>query len=97
VGAQFAKALIDLQERIHILRPEDADNHKDFMAYLEEIGYLEFGHCPDYALGLLAFAEHYQLQPLWVDAFAHCVGMNDQLSLSAEFEVKRVQPRCPTR
>jgi len=57
------------------------------MSYLEDMGYLDFAHSPDYALAALYYAEHYELHDLWVDAFVHCVGMNDELSISPEFEV----------
>jgi hypothetical protein len=88
VGSCLSKSMIDLQERIHLFRPHDANNHSDLIAYLERMGYLDFAHCPDYALALLTFAEFYELQDLWIDAFVHCAGMNEWLSLSTEFEVR---------
>jgi len=87
VGVHLGKTLIDLQERIHLFRPGNPNNDSDLMEYLKELGYLEFAHCPDYSLGLLQFAEHYELKELWIDAFAHCVGMNEILSESPEFPV----------
>lgn len=87
VGTQLGRTLIELQERIYVFRPGNPNNHNDLMEYLENLRYLEFAHCPDYALGLLQFAEHYELQELWIDAFAHCVGMNQLLSESSEFLV----------
>jgi hypothetical protein len=89
VGSCLSKSLIDLQERLHLFRAHDANNQSDMMAYLERMGYLEFAHCPDYSLALLTFAEFYELQELWIDAFVHCAGMNEMLSLSAEFEVRK--------
>lgn len=87
VGIHLGRTLIDLQERIHLFRPGNRNNHNDFMGYLDSMRYLDFAHCPDYSLGLLQFAEHYQLKELWIDAFAHCVGMNKILSESPEFLV----------
>ena len=87
VGVHFGKTLVDLQERIHLFRSGNSSNDNDLMAYLGNLGYLEFAHCPDYSLGLLQFAEHYQLKELWIDAFTHCVGMNEILSESSEFPV----------
>jgi hypothetical protein len=29
--------------------------------------------------------QHYKIRDLWIDSFAHCVGMNERLSLSDEF------------
>ncbi|KAK3216937.1 hypothetical protein GRF29_1g1462448 [Pseudopithomyces chartarum] len=34
---------------------------------------------------MLYYAEHYKLRSVWMDAFAHCVGMNERLVLSPEF------------
>jgi len=86
VGASLGKAFIDLQERMLLLRPATANNVMDCLAYAENMGYLEFAHTPDYALAFLHFAEQFQLRDLWVDAFCHCVGMNDSLTLSSEFD-----------
>lgn len=93
VGTKLGRTLIELQERIHVFRPGNPNNHKDLMEYLENMGYLEFSHCPDYSLGLLQFAEHYELKELWIDAFTHCVGMNKILSESPEFSVSRKMQR----
>jgi hypothetical protein len=30
----------------------------------------------------------FKLRPAWIDAFAHCVGMNESLSLSPEYAVR---------
>ena len=57
------------------------------MDYAEQQGYLDFVDCPNYALAMLQYAEHYKLHDVYVDAFAHCVGMNDDLSTSTEFDV----------
>lgn len=98
VGAHLGKSLIDLQERMHLFRSGQTNNHEDFMAYAEKLGYLNFVNCPDYALAMLHYAERYQLQELWIDAFAHCVGMNDNLCLSTEFEpISRVTKALITR
>ncbi|EON63300.1 hypothetical protein W97_02527 [Coniosporium apollinis CBS 100218] len=98
VGSHLGRSLVDLQERLHLFRNGDADNHKDLMAYMEDMGYLNFVHCPDHALAVLFYAEHYQLRDLWIDAFAHCVGMNDLLCLSTELEpICRVTKALITR
>jgi len=94
VGIHLGKTLVDLQERIHFFRPGHPDNHNELVVYLENLGYFEFAHCPDYSLGVLYFAEHYELKELWVDAFAHCVGMNKMLSQSTEYWVGGIIPVC---
>ena len=87
VGSHLGESLVDLLERMILFRNEEADNVQDFTIYLEESGYLDFAGCPDYALAILSFAEHFRLRDLWIDAFVHCVGMNETLYLSPEFEV----------
>ncbi|OCK82152.1 hypothetical protein K432DRAFT_349573 [Lepidopterella palustris CBS 459.81] len=98
VGSCLGKSLIDLQERMHLFRSGQINNHEDFLAYADDAGYRSFVDCPDYALAMLYYSEHYQLRELWVDAFAHCVGMNERLCLSTEFEpVSRVTKALITR
>lgn len=94
VGATLGQALIGLLQNMHLFRSERADNVHDILAYAERLGYLDFRHCPDYALAFLNFAEHYRLRDLWLDAFAHCVGMNDRLCLSPEFGVRPNRPHA---
>ena len=86
VGATLGEALIDLLDRMQLYRPQ-ADNTGDILAYVEHMEYLRFDNCPDHALALLRFAEHYQLEELWIDAFSHCVGMSETLCSSREFDV----------
>jgi len=90
VGASLSTALIDLLERMLMLRSATINNVQDCLAYAERMGYLDFSHSPDYALALLRFAEHFQLRDLWIDAFSHCVGMDDSLCLSPEFDVSHL-------
>lgn len=85
VGVSLGVALIDLYDRMRLFRPE-SDNLSDLESYAESLGYLNFVNCPDYALAFLQFAEHSRTPDLWTDAFAHCVGMHDQIPLSSEFD-----------
>jgi hypothetical protein len=87
VGDHMGQAFVDLQERLHYFRPSNANNHKDFLDYAENQGYRDLVECTDYALANLYYAEHYKLRDIWVDAFAHCVGMSDSLVLSPEYVV----------
>lgn len=88
VGTHLSTALIGLQERLQLFRSaEPSQNQAALMKYANEVGYLNFTHRPDNALALLHYAEHYELKDLWVDAYAHCVGMNETLYLSAEYDV----------
>jgi hypothetical protein len=88
VGQFLGQAMADVVERMDMYRGEGVDNLEDFKTFAEEMGYLDFAHCPDYALASLDYAEHFHIRDLWIDAFAHCVGMNDSLCLSTEFEVR---------
>ncbi|KAJ4358500.1 uncharacterized protein N0V89_003084 [Didymosphaeria variabile] len=85
VGDHLGQAMIDLQERMRLFRPGRVDNHQDFLNYVDAQGYRNFVDFPDYALAMLYYAEHYKLRDAWIDAFAHCVGMNEKLVLSPEF------------
>ena len=87
VGDRFGQAIIRLQERMDSYRPNKVENQNDILKYLDDQGYTDFRHCPDHALGLLQYAENYQLQELWTDAFVHCAGMNDELDVNGELEV----------
>lgn len=87
VGTHMGQALVDLQERMHLFRSGQINNHKDFLDYADSQGYRDFVDCPDYALSMLYYAERYKLRDVWIDAFAHCVGMNESLALSQEFAV----------
>ncbi|KAF1958935.1 hypothetical protein CC80DRAFT_468778 [Byssothecium circinans] len=85
VGEQLGQALVDLQERMHLFRSGRGNNHQDLFTYTDSQGYSEFVNCADYALGTLYYAEHYKLRDVWIDAFAHCVGMNETLTTSPEY------------
>jgi hypothetical protein len=87
VGYQMGQAFVDLQERLQLFRSELVNNHEDFLQYAEDQGYRDFAECTDYALASLFYAETYKLRHVWIDAFAHCVGMNESLSLSPEYAV----------
>ena len=87
VGEHMGQAFVDLQERLQRFRPEQISNQQDFLDYAESQGYRDLVECTDYALASLFYAEHYKLKDVWIDAFAHCVGMNDSLVLSPEYSV----------
>jgi hypothetical protein len=87
VGAHLGSAFVDLQERMRLFRSGQIDNSQDFLTYAESQGYRDIVDSPDHALSMLYYAEHYKIRDIWIDAFAHCVGMNERLSLSLEFAV----------
>jgi len=87
VGLHMGQAFVDLQERMRIFRSEHVNNQQDFLDYAENQGYRDLVECTDYALASLFYAEHYRLREVWVDAFAHAVGMSDSIALSPEYLV----------
>ncbi|KAF2271185.1 hypothetical protein CC78DRAFT_450667, partial [Lojkania enalia] len=86
VGQHLGQALVSLQERMYLFRSGQINNEQDFLEYAEEQGYRDLVDCPDYSLAMLFYAEHFQCLNVWIDAFAHSVGMNNSLVLSSEFE-----------
>jgi hypothetical protein len=87
-GKALGKSLVGLLQRISLLRPrEEATNQIDVMSYMEYQRYLDFGECADHALAALHFAEIFEIEHVWIDAFAHCVGMHQKLQDSVELEV----------
>ncbi|KAI8937820.1 hypothetical protein NX059_005514 [Plenodomus lindquistii] len=85
VGEHMGQAFVDLQQRLFLFRPDQENNHQEFLDYLEDQGYRDLVECTDYALASLYYAEHFKLKVVWIDAFAHCVGMNESLVLSPEY------------
>ncbi|KAF2132384.1 hypothetical protein P153DRAFT_335260 [Dothidotthia symphoricarpi CBS 119687] len=87
VGFHMGRAFVDLQDRMRLFRTGQTNNHQDFLEYAECQGYRDLVEVTDYALASLFYAEHYKLRDVWVDAFAHCVGMNDSLICSPEYQL----------
>ncbi|KAH8723963.1 hypothetical protein GQ44DRAFT_655666 [Phaeosphaeriaceae sp. PMI808] len=85
VGCQMGGAFVDLHERMNLFRSKYANNHQDFLEYAENQGYRDLVECTDYALASLYYAERYKLKEVWLDAFAHCVGMSDSVALSPDY------------
>lgn len=62
---------------------------EDILIYADQLRYSAVENSPDHALAMLDFAESNTIRNVWIDAFAHCVGMNNELAQSTEFEVSR--------
>src|SRR5271163_432308 len=87
-GRTLGKAIVSVLLRIAMYRfGSDAKNQLDMISYLESQKYLDFRECVDHALSTLHFAEIFEVESLWIDAFAHCVGLNHTLHESMEFSV----------
>lgn len=86
VGENLGGALITLMHSMHEFRSKHADNVQDLMDYLDEEGYLNLRNHPIHALAVLHLAETFQLRDMYIDAFAHCCGMSDQLFTVPEYQ-----------
>ena len=94
-GKTLGASLEDVMSRANLYRPNDVEsNQRDIIAYLNRRGYMDFRECVDHALAALHLAERFQMEALWVNAFAHCVGMNLSLHTSIEFDVSYFATSC---
>ena len=87
VGVHLGGALVGLLNSMNEFRSIGEDNVQAIMDYMGEEVYGDMRSQPDHALAVLFFAEHFQFRDLWIDAFAHCTGMNESLISSPGFEV----------
>ncbi|KAN0114807.1 hypothetical protein V8E51_004351 [Hyaloscypha variabilis] len=86
VGNHLGAALVGLLNSMSQFRSAGEDNVEAMMDYMDEEGYADMRSQPDHALAILFFAEHFRFKDLWIDAFAHCTGMNEKLISSPGFE-----------
>ncbi|KAH8658825.1 hypothetical protein BGZ60DRAFT_383150 [Tricladium varicosporioides] len=86
VGSHLGGALVGLLNSMNEFRSPGEDNVSKMLDYMDKEGYFDMRNCPDHALAVLFFAEHFHFKDLWTDAFAHCVGMNEKLIASPGFE-----------
>lgn len=92
VGEHLGQTLISLANCLQKYREPGADNMQDMMAYLDEEGYLDVRDQPTHALALLHLAETYEMGDLYLEAFAHCVGMSERLNKHNEYSVSADPP-----
>lgn len=88
VGEHLGEALINLMHSMRESRAANVDNEADLLSYMDEEGYLDMKNRPTYALANLRFAEAFQLRDLYIEAFAHCCGMNQRLHSFPEYQVR---------
>ncbi|KFY07791.1 hypothetical protein V492_06819, partial [Pseudogymnoascus sp. VKM F-4246] len=86
VGESLGQALVGLLNNMSEYRGLNVDNVEDILDYMEEGGYADFGNSPVHTLANLHFAEHFQFENLYIDAFAHAVGMYDDVVQSPEYK-----------
>lgn len=94
VGEQLGGAIIGLLHSMDEFRDHEADNFQDLLDYLDEEGYLDFRNQPEHAVALLHVAEVFQIRDLYIDAFAHCVGMSERLHKCPELSVSVLPGPC---
>ena len=87
VGESLGQALVGLLNSMREYRGLNVDNVEDILDYMEEGGYADFGGSPVHTLATLHFAEHFQFENLYIDAFAHAVGMHNEIIQSPEYKV----------
>ncbi|KFY24420.1 hypothetical protein V493_05241, partial [Pseudogymnoascus sp. VKM F-4281 (FW-2241)] len=86
VGESLGQALVGLLNSMSEYRGLNVDNVEDILDYMEEGGYADFGGSPVHTLATLHFAEHFQFEHLYIDAFAHAVGMHEEIIQSPEYK-----------
>lgn len=86
VGHHLGGALVGLLNSMAEFRSQGEDNVQAAIDYIDEEGYADMRNQPDHALAILFFAEHFQFKDMWIDAFAHCVGMYELLIFSPGYE-----------
>lgn len=87
-GRALGVSLLNLKERIIQYRStrSETQTNQEIIAYAESQKYLDFRECIDHALAALLLAENLEQQDLWVDAFAHAVGMSHrEIAASPEY------------
>ncbi|KAK5941380.1 hypothetical protein PMZ80_006658 [Knufia obscura] len=77
-GRTLGVSLVALKERIDQYRDacDPILNKREIIAYAESQKYLDFRECVDHALAALLLAEQLRQGDMWIDAFAHAVGMS---------------------
>ena len=77
-GRTLGVSLAAVKERIDQYRDmcDPILNKKEIIAYAESQKYLDFRECVDHALAALLLAQDLRQEDMWIDAFAHAVGMS---------------------
>jgi len=97
VGEKLGQALFDLWKRTKTWLPEE-DATAKLLSYCDQQGYLSLAENVAHATAILNFSEKAQIQELWTNAFAHCVGMHERLDLSPDYrELSNITKALVTR
>ena len=97
VGEKLGQSLVDLWKRTKAWLPEE-DATARLLSYCDQQGYLSLADNVAHATAILNFSEKAQIQELWTNAFAHCVGMHERLDLSPDYrELNSITKALVTR
>ncbi|KAK5087438.1 hypothetical protein LTR70_007734 [Exophiala xenobiotica] len=89
-GRTLGVSLVAVKERIDQYRNtgDPVLNKREIIAYAESQKYLDFRECVDHALAALLLAEHLRQEDMWIDAFAHAVGVSHrEINSSMEYAI----------
>lgn len=92
VAMHLGNAIVQLLHSMNEYREPGVDNMADLLNFLEEEGYMLLAGQSSHALAMLHFGESLRIRHIYTDAFAHCVGMADQLHKSSEYSVSSALP-----
>ncbi|KAM0721749.1 hypothetical protein Q7P37_002674 [Cladosporium fusiforme] len=84
VGEKLGQALVHLFERMQEWQPDENVKPR-LLSYCDQQGYTAVADSAQHAAAVLHFAEKAQVQELWTNSFAHCVGMHDRLNSSPDY------------
>ncbi|WPH01146.1 Hypothetical protein R9X50_00398100 [Acrodontium crateriforme] len=92
VGYKLGDAIMDVWDRLQEWHCE-AELKDMVMSYCAELDYSTFAEHPDRALACLKLAEHARMKDLWIEAFTHCVGMQERLQFNHEYSGLRASTK----
>ncbi|KAL7960466.1 hypothetical protein V8C34DRAFT_63405 [Trichoderma compactum] len=87
VGENLGSALVTLLRSMYEFRSSPESNADDLLKYMRHAQYLNMAEMPVHATAALYLAETFQLNDLYRQAFAHCVGMHDRLFSTSEYQL----------
>ncbi|SPO00986.1 uncharacterized protein DNG_03735 [Cephalotrichum gorgonifer] len=93
VGEHLGSALVGLFASMQELRVAGVENTIDIIDYMEEEGYLDMRNDIDTSISTLYLAETFRMRGMYIDAFAHCVGMYPDLDHAAGYHLVSLESK----
>ncbi|KFH45342.1 hypothetical protein ACRE_038470 [Hapsidospora chrysogenum ATCC 11550] len=97
VGEHLGHALVGLMYSMYEFRADVKDHVADLMDYMDEEGYVDVVNQPINAVAMVQLAETFQMKDLYIRALAHCVGMNDQVCTTSEYQQLSIETKKAIR